>query len=129
MDKSFFTGLQHIGIPTNTMEDTVKFYTNLGFDIIFEGVIAEGTIKVVFLKLHNLVIEAYENNMASMRNGAIDHIAINVNDIESVFEYIKREKYKLLNDEIQFLPFFDRGVRFFTIEGPNKEKIEFNQIL
>ena len=129
MNKSFLTGLQHIGIPTNSMEDTVKFYTDLGFDIIFEGVIEKETVKIVFLKLHNLIIEAYENNMANMKNGAIDHIAIDVFDIEIIFEYIKSKKYKLLNDEIQFLPFFDKGVRFFTIEGPNKEKIEFNQIL
>ena len=32
-------------------------------------------------------------------------------------------------DTIHFLPFWDNGVRFFTIEGPNKEKIEFSQYL
>lgn len=30
---------------------------------------------------------------------------------------------------VSFLPFFENGVRFFTIIGPNSEKIEFNQIV
>ena len=33
------------------------------------------------------------------------------------------------NDVVHFLPFWENGVKFFTIEGPNKEKIEFSQYL
>ena len=29
------------------------------------------------------------------------------------------------NDLVHFLPFWENGVKFFTIEGPNKEKVEF----
>lgn len=35
----------------------------------------------------------------------------------------------MLDAEIQFLPFWENGVRFFTIVGSNKEKIEFSQYL
>ena len=28
------------------------------------------------------------------------------------------------NDIVHFLPFWENGVKFFTIEGPNKEKVE-----
>ena len=28
------------------------------------------------------------------------------------------------NDLVHFLPFWENGVKFFTIEGPNKEKVE-----
>ncbi|MDD4797654.1 MAG: VOC family protein, partial [Eubacteriales bacterium] len=31
--------------------------------------------------------------------------------------------------EIKGLPFWNNGVKFFTIMGPNAEKIEFCQIL
>ena len=34
-----------------------------------------------------------------------------------------------LLDEVHFLPFWENGVKFFTIEGPNKEKVEFSQYL
>lgn len=33
------------------------------------------------------------------------------------------------NDEVHFLPFWENGVKFFTIEDPNKEKVEFSQYL
>ena len=62
--------------------------------------------------------------------GAVDHIALNVTDIESVFAWINAsETYQSLDAEIQQLPFFERGVRFFRISGPNGETVEFNQIL
>ena len=59
----------------------------------------------------------------------IDHVAINVKDIEEVYRYIEAEKMNTAKDTIHFLPFWDNGVRFFTIEGPNKEKVEFSQYL
>ena len=31
--------------------------------------------------------------------------------------------------EIRFLPFWERGVRFFILEGPNGEKVELIQKL
>lgn len=127
MLKDNITGLQHIGIPTNVIEDTIKFYKSLDFEIISQTFTEEGNVNVVFLKLHDIVIEAYESNFISEKTGAIDHIALNVKDIKSIFEYMKLNKYKVVDDEIQFLPFFDKGVKFFTIEGPNREKIEFNQ--
>ena len=37
--------------------------------------------------------------------------------------------YELLDDAVRFLPFWARGVRFFTILGPNGEKVEFSQKL
>lgn len=61
--------------------------------------------------------------------GAVDHIALNVTDIEEIYEIAKKRKYCILDDGIQFLPFWENGVRFFTIFGPNKEKIEFSQYL
>ena len=33
------------------------------------------------------------------------------------------------NDIVHFLPFWENGVKFLTIEGPNKEKVEFSQYL
>ncbi len=32
-------------------------------------------------------------------------------------------------DGIHFLPFFDNGVKYFIIPGPNCENVEFNQYL
>ena len=56
-------------------------------------------------------------------------MALNVKDIEEIFAYVNQENLNTTNDTIHFLPFWENGVKFFTIEGPNKEKIEFSQYL
>ena len=122
-------GVQHIGIPTNDIENTIEFYQKLGFEIAFQTVNEEANEKVAFLKLHTLVIETYENKAAAMQAGAVDHIAIDVKDIEKVYSMIDRAGLNSTQDTIHFLPFWEKGVKFFTIEGPNKEKVEFSQYL
>lgn len=127
--KEQLTGIQHIGIPTNDMEATVEFYKKLGFEVAFHTVNEDANEKVAFLKLHTLVIETYENKKAVGNAGAVDHLAIDVKDIENVYGMVKKAGLNTTNDQIHFLPFWEKGVRFFTIEGPNKEKVEFSQIL
>ena len=122
-------GVQHIGIPTNDIENTIEFYQKLVFEIAFRTVNEEANEKVVFLKLHTLVIETYENKAAVMQSGAIDHIAIDVKDIEKVYAMINQAGLNSTQDTVHFLPFWENGVKFFTIEGPNKEKVEFSQYL
>ena len=114
--KDQMNGVQHVGVPTNDIETTIKFYEALGF-------------KIAFLKLGNLVIETYENKAAKMESGAIDHVAIDVKDVEKVHELVTAAGLNTTNDEVHFLPFWENGVKFFTIEGPNKEKVEFSQYL
>ncbi len=127
--KNYSTGIQHIGIPTNDIKKTIAFYKELGFETALQTINKEADEKVAFLKLKTLVIETYENKAAKFESGAIDHVAIDVNDIEEVYQYISEKKLNTTNDTIHFLPFWKNGVRFFTIEGPNMEKIEFSQYL
>lgn len=122
--KDFTTGVQHIGIPTNDISKTIEFYQALGFETALRTV--NGTEEVAFLQLHNLIIETYQNHQANMEYGAIDHIAIDVKNIADLFLIVKETgTFKMLNQQVNGLPFWENGVKFFTIEGPNKEKIEF----
>lgn len=125
--KEWITGIQHVGIPTEDMDKTRVFYGKLGFEVAYETV-NEGA-EVVFFQLENLVMETYEVDHAAQAYGAIEHVAVNVTDIEAVYEKIKEIGLNTLEDTIHFLPFWKNGVKFFTIEGPNKEKIEFSQFL
>ncbi len=127
--KNYSTGIQHIGIPTNDIEKTIAFYKEIGFETALQTINKEADEKVAFLKLKTLVIETYENKAAKLESGAIDHVAVNVNNIEEVYQYISEKKLNTTNDTIHFLPFWENGVKFFTIEGPNMEKIEFSQYL
>ena len=126
LTKSLF---QTRSIPTNDIEMTIAFYEKLGFEIAFRTVNEAADEKVAFLKLGTLVIETYENKAAALKPGAIDHVAIDVKNIEKVHEMITGTGLNTTQDEVHFLPFWENGVRFFTIEGPNKEKVEFSQYL
>lgn len=125
----FTTGIQHVGIPTNDIEKTISFYKSLGFSIELQTTNESSGEKVAFLNLKNLVLETYENKQATGKCGAIDHIALAVTDIDATFDLIRSDGYSMLNNEVQFLPFWENGVKFFTILGPNGEKIEFCKIL
>lgn len=124
--KEYVLGLQHIGLPAKSIEETVRFYAGLGFETAYQT--ANG--KCAFLKLGSIVIETYEvGDGAAMRYGAIDHMAIDVSDVEKVYALAKEKQYKIVSNGLETLPFWDNGVKFFTIEGPNMEKVEFNQYL
>ena len=123
------TGLAHIGIPTDDLTNTVLFYNELGFEVIHTNVDPANGANVVFLKLGNIVIETYESEDPKKCYGGIEHIAIDVTDIEAAYDTVCKHALNTLNDEIHFLPFWENGVRYFTIEGPNKEKVEFAQLL
>lgn len=122
---NYATGIQHIGIPTNDIQETVSFYLSLGFSVAFSA--NNQGEEVRFLQFKNLMIETYQNGKATLSSGAIDHIAIDVTNIDELFEYIKAAGYTMVDQQVNSLPFWEKGVRFFTILGPNKEKIEFCQ--
>ena len=121
--KENVTGIQHLGLPTEDLKKTVDFYHGLGFDTIWNSE------TVYFLQLGTLVIETYQVDEAAKKAGAIDHVALNVKDVEAAWRDAQACGYETEDTEINFLPFFENGVKFFTIIGPNREKVEFNQIL
>lgn len=123
--KTKITGIQHVGIPTSNMEQSMQFYQSLGFEPVHQTVNPNNGDAVVFLQLGNLVMEVYESNEVAGKTGAIDHIALDVTDIESLFDQIKAAYHQLLDEQVQSLPFWEHGVKFFTILGPNAEKVEF----
>ena len=55
------------------------------------------------------------------------HIHTDAKDIEKVYAMINQAGLNSTQDTVHFLPFWENGVKFFTIEGPNKERIEFCQ--
>ena len=120
----YATGLQHIGIPTKDIEGSIRFYIGLGFEDIYQT--QNGASRVAFLKLKDLIVETWEGPGMGV-SGAIDHIAIDVIDIEAVFGVVTGAGFSAIEGRICDHPFWERGVRYFTIHGPNAEKVEFNQ--
>lgn len=122
-------GLQHLGLPTGALDATVAFYESLGFTVALSTINPNTGERVCFLTCKGLCIETYECAEPAGRAGAIDHLALDVDDVEAAWEAVRAAGYTPLEDDIQFLPFWENGVRFFNILGPNGEKVEFSQKL
>lgn len=123
---TYATGIQHIGLPTADMAKTLDFYKDMGFEIAWQS--ENG--RVAFLKFKNLVIETYQTPQAAGKPGAIEHMCLDVSDIEATYAVAREKGYEICQPgEIKDLPFWSNGVKFFTIMGPNAEKIEFCQKL
>ena len=121
------SGLQHIGVPTNNMEKTLEFYQALGFELALDTMNEE--TRVCFLKLCNVCVEAYENGQAVGHPGAINHIALDVDDVYAAWDAVTAAGFVPMEKEPRFLPFWENGVKFFNITGPNMEIVEFSQYL
>ncbi len=125
------TGLQHIGIPCKDLSAACAFYQNLGFKEIHAREFTDESGApgcAHFLQHGDLVLELYAAPAAG-RSGAVDHIALNVRDIDAAYADICAQGLNNTADTIHTLPLFAHGVKYFTIEGPNKERVEFNQYL
>jgi catechol 2,3-dioxygenase-like lactoylglutathione lyase family enzyme len=131
-------GLQHLGIPVTNLERSKDFYAQLGFIEAMRTDIQPQTevIRVAMMQHENFTIELYQlgqedlQEIAKRADGHIDHVALNVLDIEQAYMEIKAAGLEILEDNAPvFLPFWEHGVKYFTVRGPDGEKIEFNQIL
>ena len=125
--RDYTTGIQHLGIPTKNMEASMNFFRELGFELAHSGM--NGKNHINFVRLGDFVVELYENDAAAGAYGAIEHVALNVTDIQAVYDLICEKGLNTLNDEIHYLPLWENGVKYFTIEGPDREKVEFSQFL
>ena len=127
--KNYVNGLGHIGIPTDRLEETVAFYEKLGCVKEYETRLEEKKQRVVFLRNHQLQLEIYEEPETAGCAGVINHFAFDCNDAQAAYGKAVEAGYKILSNGIETLPFWDKGIQFFIMEGPNCERIEFCQIL
>ena len=124
------TGVAHIGIPTNDLNKTIAFTRSWGLFLRLETVNkAAGERRCVSSAWRSDDRNLMKTIVRRKRTGAIDHVALATTDIEAAFAAAKEAGMHLLHSSIQSLPFWENGVRFFMVEGPNKERIEFCQKL
>ena len=73
--KTYTTGIQHIGIPTNDIEKTIAFYQKLGFEIALQTVNEEADEKVAFPVLgdaERIFVVEYQDTTIDISQGNID---------------------------------------------------------
>ncbi|WP_165835602.1 VOC family protein [Ruminiclostridium sufflavum] len=131
-------GVQHLGVPVRDIERSKKWYIDtLGFQLMYQMKIndSNGEVNVAFIKLKDFILELYQlsgeeyEEIKGRGHGHIDHIAFDVDDIDEIYKEIKKSGIDTIEGTPKFLPFWKNGVKFLTILGPDKEKIEFNQKL
>lgn len=83
----------------------------------------------MFLEVPESGVGMLDEKNPVKKAGAIDHFAINCTDIDGAYKFALEKGYKVVSDGIEALPFWEKGIRFFIIEGPNKERVEIDQIL
>ena len=89
-----------------------RLFNKLGFETAFETVNEEADEKVVFLKLGTLVVETYENH-AAVLVGAIDHVALDVKDIEEIYQYINEAGLNTTQDSILLFTILGKRSKVF----------------
>ncbi|MBT1175535.1 VOC family protein [Bifidobacterium sp. LC6] len=126
---AFTTDFQHSGMPTEHLDETIEFYTKvLGFELL--GVFPNGENRCAFLKYGHLTIETWEGDPAPGIAGAINHWAFDTPDIEAAWANAQELGLTCRETEIQSIPtFWEHGIRYFNVFGPNGETIEFCQIV
>lgn len=124
--KEYLNGLQHIGLPVRNYTESCSFYEKLGFENIYETRQPSGG-KVAFYVMGNLEMEIYESEELSGKDGAIDHIALDCTDIDMAYREVKGLGLSVISNGIEELPYWEHGIRFFHVKGPDGEKIEFCQ--
>jgi len=130
--------IQHIGIPVSNILKSIGFYEKFGFTNVmpstFEIEGEKGGI-VAMMKRDSIILELYQmpasylTEITNRKDGHIDHIAFDVDDIELAFTTIKENHFTILEKEPVFLNFWNKGCKYFNVLGPDGERLEFNEII
>jgi len=129
--------LQHIGIPVTDLSVSKAFYNRLGFENVMQSDFTfDGDTGTCMMMQHkDIIIELYQmpqkqlQDIKTRKDGHVDHIAFDVDDIDATFNTLKQASFTVLEDAPVFLSFWKNGCKYFNILGPDGERLEFNQIL
>lgn len=129
--------LQHVGIPVTNVAASEAFYNRLGFTKAMQSPFQDDgqTGTCVMMKNGTIIIELYQlpegkiKEVRERKDGHIDHITFDVDDIDLAYNVIKNASFHVIEEKPVFLPFWENGCRYFNILGPDGERLEFNQLL
>lgn len=121
----YYSGLQHVGIPSSSLQESERFWEKLGFKKVGDFPVGH----VIFMQRENLVIETWTGDEIVGKPGAINHISMDTSDADAAFTAAKAEGLSLMNSEVQHLPFWNKGIKFFNIQGPDGVIVEFCEIV
>jgi catechol 2,3-dioxygenase-like lactoylglutathione lyase family enzyme len=117
--------LAHIGIPCNNYGKSVAFYESIGFKP--DVVLAESK---GFYRAGDCVLELYQfkGTEKPVEAGPVNHFALRSEDIEASFAEAQALGFTILSKGIESNQMYaPKSNRYFIIEGPDGERVEFAQ--
>ncbi len=134
--KSGLLGWDHLALRVKDIKESMSFYAGLGFSMTGNGYLdtPDGRLYIAFMTCKGFTIEMIQlvgaavDDPDTWKNGKINHIALDVENVQDAFMEARSAGYEVLDFGIKELPLFDKGCKFFSIKGPNGEKLEFNQL-
>lgn len=129
--------IQHVGVPVTNIQVSENFYRNLGFENVMQSDFMHNNERgiCIMMKQGNIIMELYEMPqkelavIAARKDGHVDHVAFDVDDIEKTFTVLSDAGYNILESKPVHLNFWDKGCKYFNMIGPDGERLEFNQVL
>ncbi|MGZ3751269.1 MAG: VOC family protein [Mucilaginibacter sp.] len=129
--------LQHIGVPVTDIIISGAFYARLGFTNVMQSPFTfEGdTGTCIMMQNNDMIVELYQmpekqlQEIRTRKDGHVDHIAFDVDDIDVAFTSLQEASFTILEPQPVYLPFWKNGCKYFNILGPDGERLEFNQVL
>ncbi|WP_010168432.1 VOC family protein [Candidatus Epulonipiscium viviparus] len=117
--------LDHINLTVPNINETAKFYTDvLGFTVTGDFNTPSG--RFLFVSKDGVTYEILEN--ATLTAATVGHIALKSTDIEADYQALKAQNAKLLGP-VKQIDFIFNGAKFFFVESPSGEQVEYIQLL
>jgi len=128
-------GWSHLGVPVTDIDRSREFYSQFGFEEVMyaEIPVEDQAIKASMMDKGGFVLEFYQllgddlAEIGTRQDGFIDHIAFDVLDADKAFQEVSAAGLEPLEESPVPLPFWDKGVKYFNVRGPDGEKVEFNE--
>ncbi len=103
-----YENVDHIGIATPDVQEAVKPYRAMGFEVSKEEVVEDQGVRLIFVRIGNTRLEFLEpisedsaiaKFLKKNPNGGLHHIAIKTNNVEKVIEIAKQNSIRPLSDK------------------------------
>ena len=133
--KNGLLGWDHLAVRTKDIKKSMSFYAELGFAMTGNGYLdtPDGRLYIAFMTCKGFTLELIQlvgaavDDPDTWKTGKIDHISLDVENAQDALVEARSRGYNVIDFGLKELPLFEHGCKFFTIKGPNGEKIEFNQ--
>jgi methylmalonyl-CoA epimerase len=101
--------LNHVGIAVRSIDVARKFYEKLGLSIGYEEIIPHEQVRVAFLQAGERLLELLEptekdsslERFLEKRGEGLHHLALEVPDIESTLQALKKNGVRLTEEVIR----------------------------